>query len=71
MRRREFIAVLSGAAAWPVVAGAQQAGTKHIGAFMSTALKETFSDGYRQGVIRLPTRRYHKSQNNRDVSVDP
>jgi hypothetical protein len=28
MRRREFIAVLSGAAAWPVVAGAQQAGTK-------------------------------------------
>jgi len=51
MRRREFIAVLSGAAAWPVVAGAQQAGTKHIGAFMSTAPKETFSDGYRQGVI--------------------
>jgi putative ABC transport system substrate-binding protein len=36
IRRRTFIAALGGAAAWPVVAGAQQPGMRRIGVLIST-----------------------------------
>jgi hypothetical protein len=41
MRRREFIAGLSGAAAWPVVAGAQSQGRRPLVAFLQIGPQET------------------------------
>ena len=52
MRRREFIAGLGGAAAWPVVARAQQRGTPAIGFLRSTSPSSSASvlQAFRRGL---------------------
>ena len=52
MRRREFIAALGGAAAWPMVAQGQQAAMPVIG-FLTRTSPESNADrlrGFRQGL---------------------
>ena len=55
MKRREFIAVLGSAAAWPVVARAQQSGaTRRIGALIAFAKDDPETEerlaAFRQGL---------------------
>jgi putative tryptophan/tyrosine transport system substrate-binding protein len=58
MRRREFIAALGGAAAWPMVARAQQlVGTRRIGVLMGfpegDEQAQTYIAAFREGLQKL------------------
>jgi len=55
MRRREFIAALGGAAAWPMVARAQQTGTGPLVGFLNSASPDTYrfnADSFQEGLAR-------------------
>src|ERR671917_1097206 len=61
MRRREFIAALGGAAAWPLAAQAQQPSKIHIILWVSTeAQPDPFIAGFREG---MRERGYVEGQN--------
>src|SRR6516164_7060431 len=57
MRRREFIMLIVGAAAWPVAARAQQAEARRIGVLMAVAADDAEAReelaGFREGLARL------------------
>ena len=58
MRRREFIAALGGAAAWPLAARAQQSGSmRRIGVLMgfpeTDAQAQTYMGAFRDGLQKL------------------
>jgi len=60
MKRREFIALLGGAAAWPVVARAQQAGMPLVG-FLGTSSPD--ADGLRAFHLGLKETGYVEGDN--------
>src|SRR6516225_5854558 len=57
MRRREFIMLIGGAAAWPLLARAQQAEARRIGVLMAVAADDAEAReelaGFREGLARL------------------
>jgi putative ABC transport system substrate-binding protein len=55
MRRREFIAALGGAAAWPIVAPAQQASIPLVGILLSgsAVANAHYLDAFRSGMLQL------------------
>jgi len=56
MRRRDFIAGLGCAAAWPLVARAQQTGTGPLVGFLNSASPDTYrfnADSFREGLARV------------------
>src|SRR5262249_43401894 len=55
MRRRDFIAGLGCAAAWPLVARAQQTGTGPLVGFLNSASPDTYrfnADSFQEGLAR-------------------
>jgi putative ABC transport system substrate-binding protein len=62
MRRRAFIAALSSAAAWPLVASAQQASAPLVGILLSgsAAASAHYLDAFRSGMLQL---RYIEGRN--------
>jgi len=54
MRRREFITLIGGAAAWPLTAGAQQSeNVPRVGVLVSASEPHPFADALRRGLGRL------------------
>src|SRR5437763_4979234 len=61
MKRREFITLLGGAAAWPLAARAQQSKVARIGAlYIGLADAQSFKNEFREGLREL---RYVEGQN--------
>ena len=59
MRRREFITLLGGAAAWPLTARAQQAGKLPIIGLLGTGSRSSWqpwTDAFPSGFTRSPRR---------------
>src|SRR6516225_5027556 len=50
LKRREFITLLGGAAAWPLAAHAQQAGVPLVGLLSGAQLDDRLIDAIRQGL---------------------
>jgi ABC-type uncharacterized transport system substrate-binding protein len=53
MRRRDFITLIGGAAAWPFAARAQQVGMPHVGVLVSLSAPHPFAEAFRSGMRDL------------------
>ena len=65
MKRREFITILGGAAAWPIAARAQQGDrVRRIGVLMVVAETDPDAKGFVQALeTRLDAASWHKGRN--------
>jgi putative ABC transport system substrate-binding protein len=53
MGRRQFVALLGGAAAWPLAARAQQVGMPRVGVLVSLSAPHPFAEAFRSGMRDL------------------